>query len=1501
MRKITTKLFIAIGTATILLSVSLLYQSYKFTKRQVLEDAERNASMALNFDVAIRDYIAQHVRPVMYEFLGKEDFMPETMSTSFVARTIFEKVQKEFPNYIIKFSSDNPRNPLNQAGAEELKIIDYFNHNPQMRKWEGEISIHGKPYFAKFSAMRVEEACLRCHGDPENAPASLIRRYGSTAGFHRPLGKVIGMDTIAVPMVNLTEQLWPELRQAWLPIALALMLFFLSIICMTRFIVTKRLSSITKHFLSAAQQPNYQQLTLIEIEGNDEIRDLAFSYNTLCDRLKKFYFTLETQVKNRTRKLADKNEQMKLEIKQRKRMEEELQASEQFLKTLINAIPIPVFYKDTNGRYLGFNRAFEIFFGETREELIDKTVFDINPPELAEFYHVKDNELFESGGVQKYESQIKSGKGDMRHVIFNKAVFFDSQESVSGLIGTILDITERKQAETDLRKSELKYKTLIDNINSGVAVYEANNNGEDFIFLGLNKAGERIDNVRKEDLIGKSVLDVFPGIKDFGLFDVFKKVWETGKPEYFPITFYEDQRISGWREIYIYKLPSGEIIAVYNDKTEQKKSEEALRCSEGKYRKLVENLNDVIYLVDSNGTITYVSPPIESVLGYTYSDLVGKNYEDFAYPDDLDVIRQAFQDALHNRIYPTEFRIRTKNGDSRWVRTSGHPIYEGDQAIGLQGVLTDIDEHKQAERNLLTLTKRLESLWDITKIADADIKTISDHVLEALQKMTSSEYAFFEFLTEDEKTMVLHAWSKETMSDCRVTDKPLHFPIDKGGIWADAVREKHIITLNDFASYQPGKKGVPDGHVPLIRLMVVPVLSNGKVVSIAAVANKLEEYTKEDEKQVQVFLENVHILVERKQVEKALLESEKRFSTIFHTNPAAIALSRLDNNQLVNVNQAWQKTTGYTQSEALGHTPLELNLWVVPAQRERLTNMVRERGVARDEVQIRRKSGEIRDMLFSALLIELTGISYLLTMAQDITDRKKAEVALRESEKKYRSMMESFADPLYICSPDYKIEYMNPKMIKIIGRNAIGEPCYSVLHSNSNKCEWCDFDKVIEGEIVETNIKSPLDGRDYRTTSMPIHNQDGTIFKMATYKDITDYLKAISEREETQMQFIQSQKMESIGSLAGGIAHDFNNLLTTIIGNADFALDQAGENRSLYNDIEEIRKAGRQAAALTRQLLAFSRKQIIQPQTLNLNDILKNTEKMLRRITGEDIEFKTMFEPNLWDIKLDPGQIEQILMNLVVNAKDAMPTGGKLTIETTNAELDDVYFQNHGVKSMSGSYVMIAITDTGIGMDEKTRSSIFEPFFTTKERGQGTGLGLSTVYGIVKQNNGHIWADSELGKGTTFKIYFPRIKADEVSEIEEQVDENRLKGSETILVVEDSKTLLKLTQKMLESYGYKVLAAQSGNEAVEIFNRHDGLIHLLLTDVVMPGMSGRKLAEKIISEHPKVKVLYMSGYTDDTISKHGVLHDDVELIEKPFSQKNMGLKVREVLDQGIYD
>jgi PAS domain S-box-containing protein len=386
--------------------------------------------------------------------------------------------------------------------------------------------------------------------------------------------------------------------------------------------------------------------------------------------------------------------------------------------------------------------------------------------------------------------------------------------------------------------------------------------------------------------------------------------------------------------------------------------------------------------------------------------------------------------------------------------------------------------------------------------------------------------------------------------------------------------------------------------------------------------------------------------------------------------------------------------------------------------------------------------------------------------------------------------------------------------------------------------------------------------------------------------------EALRNSEE---QLRQAQKLEAIGMLAGGIAHDFNNLLTVIGGYSDLTLVQLREEDPLRSNINEVKKAAERAAGLTRQLLAFSRKQVLQPKVLDLNAVVSELEKLLRRLIGEDIGFRTVLESTLGSVKADPGQIEQIIMNLAVNARDAMPRGGKLTIETKNVDLDEYYAKKH-IAVIPGPYVMLAVSDTGTGMDQQTQARIFDPFFTTKETGKGTGLGLSTVYGIVKQSGGNIWVYSEVGRGTTFKVYLPRV--DEGAEeykrsAETQVD---FRGPETVLVAEDEEMVRKLACKVLEMSGYRVLEAANGGAALLICERHNEPIHLLITDVIMPEMSGRELADRLAQLRPEMKVLYMSGYTDNAIVHHGVLNEGASFIQKPFATHALARKVREVLD-----
>jgi two-component system cell cycle sensor histidine kinase/response regulator CckA len=386
-----------------------------------------------------------------------------------------------------------------------------------------------------------------------------------------------------------------------------------------------------------------------------------------------------------------------------------------------------------------------------------------------------------------------------------------------------------------------------------------------------------------------------------------------------------------------------------------------------------------------------------------------------------------------------------------------------------------------------------------------------------------------------------------------------------------------------------------------------------------------------------------------------------------------------------------------------------------------------------------------------------------------------------------------------------------------------------------------------------------------------------------------------AERKQMQEQLRLSQKMEAVGQLAGGIAHDFNNMLTAILGYADLLTNEVGKGSPLLESIGEIRKAGERAASLTRQLLAFSRRQVLEPKVLDLNALVENLENMLRRLIGEDVELVTVLDPGIGRVRADAGQLEQVIVNLAVNARDAMPKGGTLTIETKDVELDEAYAREH-ISVRPGRYVMLAVSDIGLGMSVETKSHMFEPFFTTKGKGKGTGLGLATVYGIVKQSGGYVWVYSELDLGTSFKIYLPRVEEAAEAEGARRLAEHATGGSETVLLVEDEQSVRTLVRRILESYGYTVIEASGAAQALEAARRWEGPIHLILTDVVMPEMGGSELAPRVAELRPDVRVIFMSGYTDDAILRQGLIAEGGHFLQKPFTPEVLARKVREVLN-----
>jgi PAS domain S-box-containing protein len=898
--------------------------------------------------------------------------------------------------------------------------------------------------------------------------------------------------------------------------------------------------------------------------------------------------------------------------------------------------------------------------------------------------------------------------------------------------------------------------------------------------------------------------------------------------------------------------------SVIRDITERKRAEEALIEEKHLLYTLMDNLPDLIYFKNRESRFTRLNKAGARLFGLGGpAQAIGKTDFDFftdehaqqAFADEQEIMRTG-QPAVGK-----EEKETWPQGHETWVSTTKMPLRDADgNIIGTFGISRSITERKQAEEALRNSEKRWRAVFDNSSVGIA----LADCISYRIQGANS---AFQNMMGYTEEELRAFSFMDITHEDDREPNRQHISELLEGTRQSFSMEKRYrrkdgsLIWVNMHVSLVPGTESIPQFSLAI-----------------------LEDIT------------------ERKRIETVLLESEEHYRTLFENSPVGIYRTTPDGRVLA-ANSALVKMFGYSSFDQLAGRDLNKSGPGPEYTRSHFVELMEKQGrVTGLECAWHKKNGEVLYVRENALAIrDASGKTlYYEGTLEDITEHKRAEA----EHARLVTAIEQSAEAVVITNAAGDIEYVNPAFTRITGysREEVLGQNPRILKSGKQDPAlyhqlWTDIlkGKIWHGEIINRR----KDGKLYteEMTIAPVRGARGEVINfIATKQDVT-------ERKTLEEQVRQAAKIEAVGRLAGGVAHDFNNLLTIINGYSDLVLRHLEPSDPIRSHLEEIKNAGSRAALLTRQLLAFSRQQVLAPRVLDLNDLVADVEKMLRRLIGEDIEMAIVRGPALWGVKADPGQIGQILMNLAVNARDAMPEGGNLVIETANVELDSSYAGRHR-GAHPGRYVMLAVSDTGTGMDAETQAHIFEPFFTRKEKEKGTGLGLATVYGIVKQSGGHVWVYSEPGRGTTFKIYLPRAEEIDESGQAPEARARPLGGSETILLVEDEGAVRALAARILQEHGYKVLQGATPTDAIQIGEQHKETIDLLLTDVVLPGMSGRNVAEHLAFFRPGMKVLYMSGYTDDSVVRHGVLEANTAFLQKPFTPASLARKVREVLDGG---
>ena len=1122
-----------------------------------------------------------------------------------------------------------------------------------------------------------------------------------------------------------------------------------------------------------------------------------------------------------------------------------------------------VYVKDSEGKYIFCNDVAARVFGKSANEVFgrdDTTLFELESAQKAITW---DRKTFETGQRHTNEEMLSAG-GETRTYSTTKSPFRDADGNVIGIVGISRDVTDQKKAETALMAAQARMNLTMDSVPIVICSFALHPDGRCCMPYASPQIAD-IYGLKPEDVAD----DFTPACERIVLEDR-PKVMETIRQSAETMTHWRceyrvqhPERGTLWVEGH--SIPSrqengtlvwhgyiSDITAYHQEEEKRIENLRQLQISEKRFRELADAIPQIVWVADESGNLTYVNAKTIEFTGMNASDLLGSGWFQLIHPDDADQAIASWKETIktHHFLYD-ELRIRRADGQHRWHVASTLPIRNSAGAVvEWYSTATDFEELKNVEQSLLEQHRLLRIVMSTVSVG---LIVINDQY-----EYEFANEAYADLVNREISQIIGHKMSEVIAAG-----------------WLQIKPNLDRVLAGEFLDYEIDLPPLPGStSMRFYRAISRPRIDeNGRSMAVTVIID----------------------ISELKESKRIVTESEMRYRRLVELLPDAIYINI--NNKITFCNAACAHLFGATDpSQMIGKSPFEL---IPKAAHEHVRNRMaamfrtKEPAPLQRQRMVRLDGREIPVYVFATLITE-GGVEGILTCFNDLTDRERATEVLH-------SIMGSVDDSIVTIDEQGIMQMVNPATERLFGyrpTELIGRNVKVLMPEPHEK----QHDEYVENDIRTgmakvIGIGRQVDGKRKDGSLFPIE-LTVTEFQLDGKRNFTGVVRDITERKRLEQQFHQSQKMEAVGRLAGGVAHDFNNLLTVINGYASQMLSDLPADAAEREFVGEILDAGNRAASLTQQLLVLSRKSIVEPIHVDLNEIVEKTSKMLRRLIEENIQLIVECDPNVVQILAAPWQIEQVLMNLVVNARDSMPHGGRLVVKTQNAMFTIEDRKNHPDIN-PGDYVNLLVSDTGHGMSKQVQERNFEPFFTTKDIGEGTGLGMSVVHGIVKQCGGGILVESELNVGSTFSVLFPVATGVPASSTKPTTTSQSSGGNETILLVEDQNAVRRIARIALETKGYKVLEASMGPEAIERSDEFSDPIDLLLVDVVMPEMGGQQLAEIMRKKRPGIRVLFMSGYTDDTALLRDVTKADEVLVQKPFTAAVLTKKVREVLDASL--